>query len=89
MSNNGVPLRIIQEVSGHRSLDILEKYLEVRPDQVLGAISGLSILTPVNKSRFDDKYVSSSRQKLINGLNLFSSSQPPLKIRKFISRKLH
>jgi integrase len=35
MSNNGVPLRIIQEVSGHKSLDILEKYLEVRPEQVI------------------------------------------------------
>jgi integrase/recombinase XerD len=54
MSNNGVPLRIIQEVSGHKSLDILEKYLEVRPEQVRGAISGLSILTPVNKSTFFD-----------------------------------
>jgi integrase/recombinase XerD len=54
MSNNGVPLRIIQEVSGHQSLDILEKYLEVRPDQVLGAISGLSILTPVKKLAFLD-----------------------------------
>jgi integrase/recombinase XerD len=31
MSNNGVPLRIIQEVSGHKSLDILEKYLEFAP----------------------------------------------------------
>jgi integrase/recombinase XerD len=54
MSNNGVPLRIIQEVSGHKSLDILEKYLEVRPEQVRGAISGLSILTPVKKSKFID-----------------------------------
>jgi integrase/recombinase XerD len=54
MSNNGVPLRIIQEVSGHKSLDILEKYLEVRPEQVRGAISGLSILTPVKKPYFFD-----------------------------------
>jgi integrase/recombinase XerD len=32
----------------------LEKYLEVRPEQVRGAISGLSILTPVKKSTFFD-----------------------------------
>lgn len=61
MSNNGVPLRIIQEISGHLSLDILEKYLEVRPEQVLGAISGLSLLTPVKKSAFIDTPVDSEK----------------------------
>ena len=64
MSNNGVPLRIIQEVSGHKSLDILEKYLEVRPEQVRGAISGLSILTPVNKSGFLDTTVEADESQL-------------------------
>lgn len=46
MSNAGVPLRIIQEVSGHRTLDELYKYLEVREDQVRGAVSYLTMLTP-------------------------------------------
>ncbi|MEG3960295.1 tyrosine-type recombinase/integrase [Microcoleus sp. herbarium2] len=32
MSNAGIPLRIIQEISGHRNLEQLQKYLEVRPD---------------------------------------------------------
>ena len=41
MSNAGIRLRIIQEVSGHRNLEELQKYLEVRPDQVLGAVSML------------------------------------------------
>lgn len=44
MSNAGIPLRIIQEISGHRNLEELQKYLEVRPEQVTGAIAALSML---------------------------------------------
>ncbi|MBR8832103.1 MAG: Tyrosine recombinase XerC (plasmid) [Chroococcopsis gigantea SAG 12.99] len=47
LSNSGIPLRIIQEVSGHRNLGQLQKYLEVRPEQVRGAISALSMLSPL------------------------------------------
>jgi len=59
MSNAGIPLRIIQEVSGHRNLEELQKYLEVRPEQVLGAVSSLSMLGHtgdgyVRKSSFVD-----------------------------------
>lgn len=50
MSDAGIPLRIIQEVSGHRTLDELQKYLEVRPSQVRGAIAALSMLSPVEES---------------------------------------
>lgn len=50
MSNAGIPLRIIQEISGHRTLDELYKYLEVSPDQVRGAIAALSMLTPVDEN---------------------------------------
>ena len=46
MSNGGIPLRVIQEVSGHRNLGQLQKYLEVQPDQVRGAIASLSMLSP-------------------------------------------
>lgn len=53
MSNAGIPLRIIQEISGHRTLDELYKYLEVKPEQVKGAIAALSMLTPVEESHFD------------------------------------
>ncbi len=49
MSDTGIPLRIIQEVSGHRTLDELQKYLEVKPEQVRGAIASLSMLSPVGK----------------------------------------
>ncbi|MEL7039445.1 MAG: site-specific integrase [Cyanobacteria bacterium J06592_8] len=52
MSNAGIPLRVIQEISGHRNLEQLQKYLEVRPDQMLGAVSSLSMLTPVNKGEY-------------------------------------
>jgi integrase/recombinase XerD len=47
MSDTGVPLRIIQEVSGHRDLSQLQNYLEVQDSQVLGAVSGLAMLSPV------------------------------------------
>lgn len=54
MSDAGIPLRIIQEVSGHRTLDELQKYLEVRPEQVRGAIAALSMLSHVGKTAYDD-----------------------------------
>lgn len=47
MSNAGIPLRVIQEVSGHRNLEQLQRYLEVEPSQVRGAIAALSMLSPV------------------------------------------
>lgn len=53
MSNAGIPLRVIQEISGHRTLDELYKYLEVRPDQVVGAVSSLSMLAPVEAGDFE------------------------------------
>jgi len=57
MSDAGIPLRVIAEVSGHRNLSQLQAYLEVRPSQVLGAIATLSMLSPtgeVGKLTFDD-----------------------------------
>lgn len=54
MSDTGIPLRVIQEVSGHRTLDELQKYLEVRPEQVRGAIAALSMLSHVGKTVLDD-----------------------------------
>lgn len=48
MSNAGIPLRVIQEISGHRNLEQLQKYLEVEPSQVRGAIAALSMLTPLD-----------------------------------------
>jgi len=44
MSDAGIPLRVVQKISGHRSLAQLQEYLEVRPDQVTGAIASLSML---------------------------------------------
>jgi integrase/recombinase XerD len=41
LSNAGVPLRVIQEISGHRSLASLQRYLEVSPEQKKAAISAL------------------------------------------------
>ncbi|WP_202807533.1 hypothetical protein [Leptolyngbya sp. PCC 6406] len=39
--NAGVPLRVIQEISGHRSLASLQRYLEVSPEQKKAAIAAL------------------------------------------------
>ncbi|MBE8968701.1 site-specific integrase [Nostocales cyanobacterium LEGE 12452] len=47
MSNAGIPLRVIQEISGHRNLEQLQKYLEVTDEQVLGAAASLAMLSPV------------------------------------------
>lgn len=49
MSNAGIPLRVIQELSGHRNLDQLQKYLEVSDEQVLGAAASLAMLSPVGE----------------------------------------
>jgi integrase/recombinase XerD len=57
LSNAGIPLRIIQEISGHRNLAQLQRYLEVKLEQVRGAMSALSMLSHesgdyVGKRRF-------------------------------------
>jgi len=39
MSNAGVPTRVIQEISGHKSLSALQRYLDVKPDQIEAAIA--------------------------------------------------
>ncbi|HYW17759.1 MAG TPA: site-specific integrase [Nodularia sp. (in: cyanobacteria)] len=50
MSNAGIPLRVIQEISGHRNLEQLQRYLEVTDNQVLGAAASLAMLSPVGES---------------------------------------
>jgi integrase/recombinase XerD len=54
MSNAGIPLRVIQQVSGHRTLTELQKYLEVSDAQVRGAVSALSMLSYGGKQRFHE-----------------------------------
>lgn len=51
MSNAGIPLRTIQEISGHRNLEQLQQYLEIQPEQVRGAIATLSMLSPVTEPK--------------------------------------
>jgi integrase/recombinase XerD len=38
LSNAGVPLRVIMEISGHKNLSSLQRYLEVQPEQLVKAI---------------------------------------------------
>ncbi len=49
LSNAGIPLRVIQEISGHTNLEQLQKYLEVKPEQVRGAVAALSMLSHVGE----------------------------------------
>lgn len=39
MANAGVPLRVVQEISGHNDLGTLQRYLEVSPDQKRQAVA--------------------------------------------------
>lgn len=39
MCNAGIPLRHIQEISGHNDLGTLQRYLEVSPEQKRKAVS--------------------------------------------------
>ena len=73
MSNEGIPLRIIQEISGHRSLEVLQKYLEVKPEQVRGAVSALSMLSPVGKPEFSDSHERAEKTPLKT--NISSSTE--------------
>ena len=41
MSNAGIPLRLVQEISGHSDLGSLQRYLAVQPEQLEEAISKL------------------------------------------------
>ena len=49
MSNAGIALRVIQEISGHSNLEQLHRYLEVRREKVRGAIASLSMLSYTGK----------------------------------------
>ncbi len=47
---------MIQEISGHNNLEQLQKYLEVKPEQVRGAVAALSMISHVGES-CDGSYV--------------------------------
>lgn len=54
MSDANIPFRVIAEVSGHHNLTQLHAYLEVRPEQVKGAIASLASLSYIGKWGFRD-----------------------------------
>ena len=68
MSNAGIPLRVIQEISGHRNLEQLQRYLEVTDEQVLGAAATLAMLSPVaedvEKCAYDDLNLSQDEAEI-------------------------
>ena len=65
MSNAGIPLRVIQKLSGHRSLAVLQEYLEVGDAQVKGAANALSALGYVRKQQFSDAALELGERRLI------------------------
>ncbi len=42
MHNEGIPLRVIQRISGHKTLQALQRYLEVKEEQLESAIAALT-----------------------------------------------
>ena len=66
MSNAGIPLRVIQEISGHRNLEQLQKYLEVSDEQVLGAAASLAMLSPI----------SPEMESIVNKWNFIDTKSP-------------
>ena len=54
MSDSNIPFRVIAEISGHHNLTQLHAYLEVKPEQVKGAIASLSSLSYIGKRSFRD-----------------------------------
>ena len=51
MHNAGIPLRVIQEISGHSSLETLQRYLEVTEQQILDAVKAISSESNQNPSK--------------------------------------
>ena len=41
MSSAGITLRVIQEISGHKDLGTLQRYLEVTPEQKRDAVAAI------------------------------------------------
>ena len=41
MSSAGIPLRVIQEISGHNDLGMLQRYLEVTVEQKRNAVAAI------------------------------------------------
>lgn len=46
LNRNKTPLKVIQKISGHRSLDVLKEYLDVDPEEVEKAIKLLPYMFP-------------------------------------------
>ena len=67
MSDSNIPFRVIAEISGHHNLTQLHAYLEVKPDQVKGAIASLSSLSYIGKRSFRDLDPQNQSPPLLKG----------------------
>lgn len=55
MHNAGVPLKVIQKISGHSSLSTLQHYLEVSDDDVIEAVNIIGSKNPKTFSHIPEK----------------------------------
>jgi integrase/recombinase XerD len=61
---------VIQEISGHNNLEQLQKYLEVKPEQVRGAVNALSMISHAGEASNGELGVGSRELGIINGKDL-------------------
>jgi hypothetical protein len=77
MSNAGIPLRIIQEISGHSNSNNCSAKKEVKPNQVKGAIASLSMLSYRGIAIFPDQRLASGQLSTPTARDLSLPSQAP------------
>ena len=68
---------MIQEISGHRTLDELYKYLEVKPEKVLGAVASLSMLAPLEPNNSPQPQAPSSFAAPDFDKSAYHEAKPP------------
>jgi len=52
MRRSGVPLKVIQKISGHKTLSALQKYLEVLDEDLESAIATLKFWLTASSAQF-------------------------------------
>jgi len=58
MHHAGIPLRVIQRISGHSSLEVLQRYLEVEDEQILEAVEAIGQKRkPINRDKDERRQV--------------------------------
>ena len=75
-----IPLRVIQEISGHRSLDVLQGYLEVQPHHLHQAIRQLDFPNYESSSVRNSGFKTCRQQRLPQPSRCSNSSRAEMSI---------